>query len=146
MGRKINNNLEKYILSLIFLISSIVTLGASRGSLYFKHFSVKDGLSQSTVRAITQDKQGNLWFGTQNGLSRYDSYTFTTFQSNSSDSTGITDNSIYSLYLDTRGTLWIGTASGLSKFNPKDCTFSNYFIDGQRNTICLLYTSPSPRD
>lgn len=135
MERKINNNLEKYIISLIFLISSIVSLGTSRGSLYFKHFSVKDGLSQSTVRAITQDKQGNLWFGTQNGLSRYDSYTFTTFQSNSSDSTGITDNSIYSLYLDTRGTLWIGTASGLSKFNPKDQTFSNYFIDGQRNTI-----------
>jgi ligand-binding sensor domain-containing protein len=45
-----------------------------------QHYSIKDGLSQNTVMAILQDKQGFMWFGTWDGLNRFDGYTFTVFK------------------------------------------------------------------
>ena len=63
--------------NLFFLISFIWTWAASAQEvtpIHFNHIGLEDGLSQSTVFAITQDDQGNMWFATQNGLNKYDGY------------------------------------------------------------------------
>lgn len=125
--------LRNIILSLMLLLT--IPAKASDNDYSFQHFSVEDGLSQSTVRAIVQDSQGNIWFGTQNGLNKYDGYGFKTFYASASDSTRIADSSINSLYADREGNLWIGTSSGLSLFNFKLNRFFNYYIQGQRNNI-----------
>ncbi len=57
--------------------------------LTFKHLTPKDGLSQSRVNCILQDKQGFMWFGTWDGLNKYDGYTFTIYRNAPSDSTSI---------------------------------------------------------
>lgn len=127
--------IRKVILSaILFPILAIYASGIDN-SYRFRHFSVEDGLSQSTVRAIAQDCQGNLWFGTQNGLNRYDGYEFKTFFAGTSDSTKIADSSINSLLADEDGKLWIGTSSGLSLFDFGLNRFFNYYIQGQRNNI-----------
>ena len=75
----------------------------------FERFSLEDGLSQNSVLAMLQDRQGFLWFGTQEGLNRYDGYTFTTFKHDPDDPNSLSMNSILALYEDREGILWNGT-------------------------------------
>lgn len=119
---------------ILYIFLSISAIGANNG-IRFKHFSVEDGLSQSTVRAIIQDNLGNMWFGTQNGLNSYDGHIFKSWHNSPSDSTTIADNSIFSLYLDDEKNIWIGTASGLSLMDRKTGTFMNYTIEGAKYSI-----------
>lgn len=121
------------ILSLLIILA--IPSGATDKAYSFQHFSVEDGLSQSTVRAIAQDCQGNIWFGTQNGLNKYNGYGFKAFYASASDSTKIDDSFIHSLYADKEGNLWIGTSSGLSLFDFSLNRFFNYHIQGQKNNI-----------
>lgn len=82
--------------------------------LSFQHISVKEGLSQSTVHCILQDKTGLMWIGTQNGLDRYDGYEFINFVHNRADSNSISNNYINAIFQDESGLIWIGTDDGLN--------------------------------
>src|SRR5205809_214747 len=66
----------------------------------FTHLSVEQGLSQSTVQVIFQDHVGFLWFGTEEGLNRYDGYTFVAFKHDPQDSRSLPDDIISALYED----------------------------------------------
>ncbi len=93
----------------------------------FSTFNVEDGLSQSTVRAITQDKQGFLWIGTEDGLNRYDGYTFKTYRPEPNDPASLSDRYILDLYEDNEGYLWIATRQGgLNKYDPRTDKFSSF--------------------
>ena len=83
---------------------------------YFKHYEVEDGLSNNTVISILQDKYGFMWFGTSDGLNKFDGTTFKIYR-NLDQSKNIGSNSIYSLLEDKDGTLWIGTEKGLYVYN-----------------------------
>jgi signal transduction histidine kinase/ligand-binding sensor domain-containing protein/DNA-binding response OmpR family regulator len=93
----------------------------------FDHFNLDDGLSQYTVYCIIQDSKGFLWFGTADGLNRYDGYKFKIFRNDPVDSTSLSANRIYSLYEDSYQNLWIGTyGGGLNKFNRETESFLHY--------------------
>ncbi len=93
----------------------------------FECLTLDQGLSQSTVASILQDKSGYLWFGTIDGLNKYDGYNFTVYQNDPNDSNSIADNWITWLCLGKDSTVWIGTLSrGLCKFDNKTGHFSNY--------------------
>lgn len=87
-------------------------------SYYFKNYQVNNGLSSNSVTCIAQDKKGFLWFGTRNGLDRFDGHTFRIFQYNALDSTSIGSNSILSLVEDRNEKLWVGTYTGVYVYNP----------------------------
>lgn len=87
-------------------------------SYYFKNYQVYNGLSSNTITAILQDKKGFMWFGTRNGLNRFDGNVFKVFQNKLSDSTSIGSNSIFSLYEDAGEKIWVGTYSGIYIYNP----------------------------
>lgn len=96
----------------------------------FKTVSLLQGLSQSTVNCIIQDKQGFLWFGTQDGLNRYDGYSFRVYKHNANNPGSVPDNYIQSLYLDNTGVIWVGTyGGGLSRFDPATEKFQSYRYD-----------------
>ncbi len=96
----------------------------------FDHISIEQGLSQSTVGCILQDHKGFMWFGTEDGLNKYNGYTFTTFRHNPEDPNSISSNSIQCLHEDGRGMIWIGTiGGGLNKYDPQTDEFTHYMHD-----------------
>lgn len=92
----------------------------------FKNLSIQDGLSQSTINCIYQDSQGYIWFGTQDGLNKYDGYNFTIFKENPVDTNSISHNWIWDVFEDKNGNLWIGTWYGLNKYNRNTNEFTRY--------------------
>src|SRR3970282_2911139 len=96
----------------------------------FRHFTIKEGLSQSAVLCIMQDRRGFMWFGTGNGLNRFDGYNFISYVNDPYDSTTISDNEITSVFEDAQGYLWIGTVKGvLNKLNRRSETFEYFYPD-----------------
>ncbi|WP_248209276.1 two-component regulator propeller domain-containing protein [Pseudomarimonas salicorniae] len=85
----------------------------------FRHFGVDRGLSQATVRAITQDRQGFIWLGTQEGLNRFDGYEFRVYLRHQKERGGLPDNHISALAMGPGDTIWVGTQNGgLALFDP----------------------------
>jgi ligand-binding sensor domain-containing protein len=103
-----------------FLLSAIVLLCAltpGAQTFSFKHYQVENGLSNNAVICSVQDKRGFLWFGTKDGLNRFDGYTFKIFRHRADEALSIGSNFIYTLYEDENGTLWIGTEKGLYQYD-----------------------------
>ncbi len=100
----------------------------SRPEIIFDHVTVSDGLSQNSIQSVLQDDCGYLWIATQDGLNRYDGYSFTVYR-RSADETGLTDNVVWSLYQDSEGALWIGTGAGLNRLEKATDTFVQYRHD-----------------
>ncbi len=118
------------LLFLLLITAAIELQGARERYVRFENISLAHGLSQILVNAITQDAQGFMWFGTQDGLNRYDGYNFEIFKYNPTIPGSLADNHIRSLFTDKNGTLWIGTYSGgLDKFDSQKETFIHYRHD-----------------
>jgi signal transduction histidine kinase/ligand-binding sensor domain-containing protein/DNA-binding response OmpR family regulator len=105
---------KEFILPALFLYSIFISVlsfaqNSTSQNLKFKHLTIDDGLSQNAVFSIIQDKMGFMWFGTKDGLNRYDGYNFVVYQHNPFDSTTVADNFISTLFEDSRGYIWIGT-------------------------------------
>jgi ligand-binding sensor domain-containing protein/serine phosphatase RsbU (regulator of sigma subunit) len=100
--------------------------------LKFEQFTTERGLSQSRVNCIVQDRRGFIWIGTNDGLNRFDGYTFTVYRYNAQDPNTIPSDIIQALYCDRNGVLWIGTPSGLCKSEDGGRTFETFIPDPQR--------------
>lgn len=110
---------------LLFLLC--VKAEAQQETLRLSHLTLEDGLSQSSGEDFLQDRFGYMWFGTQNGLNKYNGYEFTVYQHNPTDSSTISGSHVSVLYEDADGNLWVGTnGSGLNLFNRDNETFSHY--------------------
>jgi ligand-binding sensor domain-containing protein len=99
-------------------------------TMLFENLSIEDGLSQSVVNVILQDHLGFMWFGTQDGLNRYDGNEITIFKHDPNQPGSICDNFIQSIYEDDEGILWVGTfGGGLNRYDPKTEQFYCYLPD-----------------
>jgi signal transduction histidine kinase/ligand-binding sensor domain-containing protein len=88
---------------------------------YFRHYQVENGLSNNSVFCSVQDKNGFMWFGTKDGLNRFDGYRFKTFHINAGNESSLTNDHITALALDQHGVLWVGSKKGLFRFDgPKE--------------------------
>jgi ligand-binding sensor domain-containing protein/signal transduction histidine kinase len=105
------------LLRLLLLLILWLTVSTANGQpYYFKHYQVENGLSNNTVYCSIQDNKGFLWFGTKEGLNRFDGYRFKLFRSDSEDNQ-LKKDFIFCLFADATGNLWVGTQNGLYKFD-----------------------------
>jgi ligand-binding sensor domain-containing protein/signal transduction histidine kinase len=95
----------------------------------FARISSSQGLSEVRVSDIVQDDQGFIWFGTWNGLNRYDGYNFKVFKHDPERHESLSGVYIYSLFKDRAGTIWVGTDQSLDRFDPLTEKFSHYHFD-----------------
>ncbi|MCK5076365.1 MAG: hypothetical protein KAR38_08310, partial [Calditrichia bacterium] len=124
----------------IYILILYLPLYPKTTSFKFDHISLENGLSQSTVFSIAQDKTGFIWFATMDGLNRYDGYDFSVFKHTPFDSTSLSENFIRALLVDKDGKLWVGTdGGGLNCFNPVDEKFKKYPISKTGNTNYSVY-------
>ena len=95
---------------------------------YFRSLEVEDGLSQNMVYTILQDKQGFMWFGTQDGLNRYDGHHCIIYKKNADHPESIGNNAIFSLIQDDDETIWIGTSAGVYLYRPDADVFMPFDV------------------
>jgi len=106
--------------------------------LRFDHIGIEQGLSQSSVRVIFQDSLGFLWFGTEDGLNRYDGYTFKTYKPDPDALNSLSDRWITSIVEDEDGYLWIGTRlGGLNRYDLRTEEFV-HFLHDDANPVSLI--------
>ncbi len=105
--------MKRLALLLSYLLMPMLLLAASN-ALRFRHFSVEDGLSSNSVRALMQDKHGFLWLGTDEGLNRYDGTNVKLYRLKKQGA----NEAISSLY-DTTDKIWIGTDEGVYTYDYK---------------------------
>ena len=124
----------QFIFILLFFCCFISTAQqgeALPGDLKFKHFTSANGLSQRSVMAIVQDKTGYLWFGTRDGLNKFDGQKFIVYRHIATDDASLSNNNVHSIYEDDYGNLWIGTQAGLNRYNPRTDNFTRYRLPKQ---------------
>jgi ligand-binding sensor domain-containing protein len=91
----------------------------------FQKFTIRDGLSNNNVEAIYQDVYGFLWFGTWDGLNRYDGYHVTIYNQNDY---GLSDNSIHCIMEDADSVMWVGTVNGFNRYERDIDRFTSYLV------------------
>jgi ligand-binding sensor domain-containing protein/serine phosphatase RsbU (regulator of sigma subunit) len=118
---------------LFFLIAS---LNLFSQDVRFKHINKEDGLSQSRVNAILQDRDGFIWFGTDDGLNRFDGLKFTVYKNNVSRKSSLSDNWINCIFEDSDGRIWIGTSEGgLNRYEKFTNSFTVFQTNEKENSI-----------
>lgn len=101
----------------------------------FEHLTARNGLASNRVYAVLQDKDGFLWFGTAEGLNRYDGYRLKTYRHNPADPQTLSDNLVWCMVQDDER-LWIGTNRGLNHLDTRTGVFTTYMHDpAQLNSL-----------
>ncbi|NQU86437.1 MAG: hypothetical protein HQ541_11805, partial [Mariniphaga sp.] len=121
--------LLKYLLIAFLFFEPLLTLSVTP-EINFDFFSQEDGLPNNHIQCIYQDKKGWMWFGTNQGLSRFDGYKFDNFLIDPDDSTSLNGNLVRAIFEDSKGQLWIGTEyGGLNLFNREKECFDHPYIN-----------------
>lgn len=122
------------------------TYRADTEFIYTQKLTIDDGLSESVVNTIIKDHDGFIWAGTDDGLNRFDGYSFKTFNYDPKDSTSLGNDKVNVLYTDSRNKLWVGTSNGgLNFFHNKTQTFKRFIYNpkdenslAQNNVLSIL--------
>ena len=121
--------LRPFLLFSVFSVFFLVAPYVQAEQLAFQHLSIENGLSQGSVLCILQDNRGFMWFGTEEGLNRFDGYRFTHYKMNIKDPTSLSNNTVWALFEDSRGVLWAGTLGGLNKYDRQKERFTRFQPD-----------------
>lgn len=120
--------MKKITIIMLMLAFSILSFSQNYR---INHYTVNQGLSQSVIYALFQDSRGFIWVGTQDGLNRFDGYSFNKYLHVPTDTNSLPDSWIYSINEDRDGNLWIGTRRGLCMFNFAKNNFIRYPHDAE---------------
>lgn len=127
-------NISKPLISIslfLYIFPAILPAQSDIRDIKFENISIKDGLSQSSPNCIFQDSKGLIWIGTEDGLNKYDGYSFQVYKPDPNDSFSISHSRILSVYEDPEKNLWIGTnGGGLNKFERNSEKFYHFQMSG----------------
>lgn len=117
-----------FLPKLVLLVSVVISF-ATNATTRFTHYTIEDGLSQNTITSIVEDKYGFIWFGSQDGLNRFDGFEFEKFYADTHNSNALTADYIYDIFKDQQGQLWLATrGGGLSLFDYETERFQNFTL------------------
>lgn len=98
-----------HLLVILFFCIWNTKLVSAQGLISVKHYSIEDGLSQSKIQSILQDKEGYIWLGTWNGLEKFDGYTFKNYKSYPTDKVRLQHNRLQDAKMGHNNTIWCET-------------------------------------
>lgn len=125
------NNLKNITTGiLVSMVLFLIPTESRAQNIPFGRLTTENGLSNSFVNCLIQDRTGFIWFGTDDGLNRYDGYEVKVYRNNPDDKSSLSENIIWALWEDHAGNLWIGTKSGgLNKYDPHTDKFEHWGLD-----------------
>lgn len=125
------NSTDSILTNISLPLTEFQMLGFSAlDNIRFQHITSDDGLSQNAVFSIIQDKYGFMWFGTEDGLNKYDGQHFTIYKHDLDNPTSLSDNRIHVVYEDQEDSLWVGTLNGgLNRYDRNLDQFTRYQHD-----------------
>ncbi len=109
---------------LVLLLTTNATSSSAGGDPRVKYLGIEQGLSNNAVTCIYQDQRGFMWFGTYDGLNRYDGYGFTVYRNVIGDTNSISFNNIASISADRHNNLWVGGQKGVTILDPATNQFT----------------------
>ncbi len=118
--------MKRYSAIFLLMLHVLCVSGFSPVSMKFSHINVADGLASNTVLCMFQDSDGLMWFGTNDGLTRYDTYNLKTWRTAPDVPGTIGNNSIYCIFENKAGAIWAGTERGLYIYDRKNDSFSRF--------------------
>jgi signal transduction histidine kinase/ligand-binding sensor domain-containing protein len=124
--------LKYSVLSLLLLFISFNTSWSidNLNKYYFEHLFIEEGLYFDPIIQIVQDKNGLLWFGTSDGLHRYDGYKFISYRNIPSDTNSLSQNRIEKLFIDRNNNLWVVTHFGhVLRYSFIDDNFTRFYFE-----------------
>ncbi|TDH23506.1 hybrid sensor histidine kinase/response regulator [Segetibacter sp. 3557_3] len=128
--------LRKLTLAILCLFGWICVAVAQSADIKFTTLTTRNGLSSNNVNTILKDRYGLIWFGTEDGLNKFDGTHFTIYRHKAGDTASLQSNEIIALHEDQKGNLWIGTSGGsLSRYNRTKDAFINYPSNGTEGTL-----------
>ncbi|WKL49682.1 two-component regulator propeller domain-containing protein [Flavobacterium pectinovorum] len=127
--------MKYFVLHLLFLIG-FSSVGFTQDN-PIKFLDISDGLSNNSVTTIFQDSDGYLWFGTYDGLNRYDGYNFKVFRNRINDKKSLLFNTIYNIEGDSRKNIWVGGSNGICIYSKTTATFHpvEYTSSNKKNKV-----------
>jgi ligand-binding sensor domain-containing protein/signal transduction histidine kinase len=129
----------RYYRVIIFLLTycCVIPLHSQPSNVNFNQITVTDGLSQNSVNYIMEDRFGFMWFGTQDGLNRFDGYDFKTYRHQPGNPNTLSHNFVWCMYEDKDGIIWIGTfGGGVSRLDPAIDIFTHFKnAEGDKNSL-----------
>ena len=127
--------MRAHFVTVIFFVTLVNGVFAQPGQIKFNNLTINDGLSFNTVHAIVKDEKGLMWFGTQDGLNKYNGYNFLVYKNDPKNRRSISHNDILVLFKDKKGNIWIGTnGGGLALYNSATDDFDNYLSEPDDST------------
>lgn len=125
------------LIAFIILLSCYFAVAAeespSAGAMFFNHLASEDGLSQNSINTMIQDRLGYLWFGTQDGLNRYDGHGFTYFYHDPFDQSSLSNSYINDLEEAENGDIWVATVKGVNRISAETGQIHRYVIGDAEN-------------
>lgn len=121
-----HNIYRTIFLSILYICQSFITIQAD-SNFFFSHLGVENGLSQVSVLHIFQDSDGYLWFGTRNGINKYDGYKFTVFLNEVNNPESLSDGYIRAINEDKEKNIWVGTNNGLNCIDPVSGKITRFY-------------------
>jgi len=124
---------QKLFLLLSFLTTNL--LFAQIDKYNFRDINISNGLSNNTITSIKEDKFGQIWFGTSNGLNKYNGKEFTVYRNVPRDKFSISNSEINDVLVDRDGYVWVGTINGLNRYDPKNDVFERFYRRSNRFSL-----------
>ncbi|MFT3737475.1 MAG: two-component regulator propeller domain-containing protein [Breznakibacter sp.] len=125
-----------------FILGALLCGIGSTNAQRFKYFTSDEGLSNSQINHIYQDRKGFIWIATEDGLNHFDGTRFTVYRHQPNDSSTLEGNYVHTLYEDSKGNFWIGTINGLQLYDRTTNTFQSFkLLERQTTSNFFLITS-----
>lgn len=140
MGSDSMKKIVKYLCTAVLLVLLLSNQSYTQ-QILFRNYSVTDGLCSNTVWSISQDDKGYMWFGTKNGLNKFDGYEFKSYQFHKENQKSIGNNFIHAICKYDSKVYWIGTEQGVYILNLENEKFTHFPIAGDNLVFDILRDS-----
>lgn len=111
--------MKNFVLQLVLFFS--ISVFSQENSVKF--LDISNGLSNNSILTIYQDSDGFMWFGSYDGLNRYDGYNFKIYRNRINDKNSLSFNTIYTIEEDSRKNIWVGGSNGACVFDRRQSIF-----------------------